>query len=362
LGCYRSHPVPSTGIATDQKTFSPILADVRPAQAPTMKDVAKRAGVSHQTVSRVLNGNASVRPKTRLKVEEAVSELAYRPSSAGRALATRRSGVLGVLSVMTPLFGPTSILFAVERAARKAGYFFSVTTVESTDPAEVARAFEHLARQEVEGIVAIAPFPRLLEDLGTRAGSIPLVAVEGADLLGLNSVSLNQAGGARDVTMHLLDQGAPQVVHVAGPPGWAETDGRIQGWRAAHRERGLDAPPLIEGDWGAASGYQAGLTLAKNSSVAAVFVANDQMALGLLRAFHEQGRRAPDDVLVAGFDDIPESAFFQPPLTTVRQDFDALGRQSIDLLLEQINDGERRASSVLIPAQLIVRRSSSLRA
>ena len=321
-------------------------------------DVAKRAGVSHQTVSRVLNGSPSVRPRTRLRVQEAVDALAYRPSSAGRALVTRRSGVLGVISVMTPLFGPTSILFAVERAARKAGYFFSVATVESTDADEVARAFEQLARQEVEGIVAIAPFPWLLNDLGRRAGPIPLVAVEGADLLGLSSVSVDQAGGARDATAHLLDQGAHEVWHVAGPADWAEGDGRVQGWRAAHRERGLEAPGIIVGDWGALSGYRAGVELAKDPSVTAVFVANDQMALGLLRAFHEFGRHVPNDVLVAGFDNLPESAYFQPPLTTVEQDFDALGRQSIELLLEQIGDREPKTSSVLIPARLIVRRSS----
>ena len=324
-----------------------------------MADVAKLAGVSHQTVSRVLNSHPSVRPATRQRVLDAVVELEYRPNSAARALASRRSRVIGVLAVEAPRVGPLNTLFAVERAARDAGYFVSIGAVESSSGQDVGAALDRLALQGVEGIVAIAPFAAVFEEVERRVGKIPVVAVEAKGSASLTSVRIDQEAGASAVTSHLIEQGATSVLHLAGPADWWEAGARISGWQRALVEAGMDPPACLTGDWSAASGYVEGHEIASRlPDGSAVFAANDQMALGLLRAFEEQGRRVPEDIMVAGFDDIPESGYFSPPLTTVAQDFDVVGRHGIELLLNEIAVGRHTASSVVVPARLIVRKSS----
>ncbi|RZQ61063.1 LacI family DNA-binding transcriptional regulator [Amycolatopsis suaedae] len=322
-----------------------------------MADVARLAGVSHQTVSRVLNDHPSVSRATRTRVVAAIEELDYRPNSAARTLVTRRSKVIGVVSFDTTLYGPASTLSGIEQAARRAGYFVSIASAKDRDGEAVQQALERLSRQFVEGIVIIAPRRATVEALRGAPSGLPMVVVEGGDGDGRPVVCVDQAGGARLVTRHLLDQGAPTVWHVAGPADWLEAQSRVDGWRSVLRDAGAAEPELLRGDWSPASGYAQGQVLAERSDVRAVFVANDQMALGVLRAFHERGVRVPHDVLIAGFDDIPESAYFTPPLTTVRQDFDTVGRRSIDLLLDQIN-GTRPEPAALVPAELVIRQST----
>ena len=330
------------------------MGTVSKARPPVMADVARAAGVSHMTVSRVLNDHPSVRGATRQRVLDAIDELGYRPNAAARTLAGRRSGILGVVALESTLFGPTSTLYAIERSARAAGFAVTITVPDGPLP----EAIERLARQGAEGVVVIAPLVSEMESIAALPGDLPIVVVEGGVGLGRPVVAVDQLGAAAAVTTHLLEQGASTVVHVAGPDDWYEARARIEGWRRALREAGAVEHDVLRGDWSAASGYDCGRTLAGRRDVEAVFVANDQMALGLLRALREAGVDVPGQVLVAGFDDLPESSYFTPPLTTVRQDFDAVGTEAIALLLAELDDGRGTPASVTVAAELVVRASS----
>jgi DNA-binding LacI/PurR family transcriptional regulator len=323
-----------------------------------MSDVGRLAGVSHQTVSRVINGNRHVRPETRRRVVAAMSELGYRPNLAARTLATGRSNMLGVVSFDTTLYGPASMLFGIERAAHEAGYFIIVASMKALDRPSLADAVERLRLQGVDGILVIAPVEVAAEALRYAPEDIPLVAVAGGPAGAIPVVDVDQFSGAAQATGHLLDLGHSTVSHIAGPPGFLEAARRLEGWRQTLQTAGIEPPAPLTGDWSSRSGYELGSRLAADGGVTAVFVANDQMALGVLRAMHEQGRRIPADVSVIGFDDIPEAAYLLPPLTTIRQDFNELGNRALRLMLQTIEagDGQLRGSSV--EPELIVRAST----
>ncbi|CAN3128316.1 LacI family DNA-binding transcriptional regulator [Mycobacterium sp. smrl_JER01] len=327
----------------------------------SMFDVARLAGVSHQTVSRVLNGSDAVRDSTRQRVTEAIDQLGYRRNLAARALVTRRTATIGVICFNTTLFGPASMLYAIEQAATEAGFFVSVATDSTVDSTTLPRALRRLEEQSVEGVIVIAPLAANREALRTLRNPVPVVAVDATAGLGIPVVGVDQTDGARQMTRHLLGGGATTVWHITGPAEWTETDARLEGWRNELIAQGCAIPEPLHGDWTPRSGYAAGLALGADPTVEAVFVGNDQMALGVLRGLAESGRSVPGDVLVGGFDDVPESEFFCPPLTTVRQDFASVGRRSVDLLVEEIErgpDGQPSTANALIPAELIVRQSS----
>ncbi len=324
-----------------------------------MTDVAKLAGVSHQTVSRVLNASPQVRPETRDKVLRAVAELGYRPNAMARGLVSRRSRVLGVVTFDTVLYGPASMMLGIERAARAAGYGVSIVTLERVDRAGVLAAVDTLAGQGVDGVVIIAPQTSAVAALHNLPARPVAVAVEVGQDAPLPSATVDQFEGSRLAVRHLLDLGHETVWHVSGPGDSLESRDRIEGWRRTLAESGATAPPPIGGDWSARSGYEAGLVLAAQPDVTAVFTSNDQMALGLLRAFAERGIRVPEQVSVVGFDDIPEAAYLSPPLTTVRQDFDEVGRRSMALLLHLMEaEGEVPNPPPVVPT-LVVRGSSA---
>lgn len=306
----------------------------RPPRPSGMMDVARLAGVSHQTVSRVLNDHANVRPQTRERVLEAMRELDYQPNSAARTLVTRRSNTLGIVTVDSTLFGPASMVYGFEQAARAAGYFVSIASINSVTRKSVLDAVNRLREQAVEGIVAIVPRDSGMAALGAIAPGLPVIALGVGAGKEIPTVGVDNAAGAATVTQHLVDLGHATVHHIAGPPGWPEARERRIGWRRALQAAGADIPEVLVGDWSARSGYELGQHLAKDRRVTAIFCANDHMALGVLRALSEVGRRVPADVSVVGFDDIPEAPFMIPPLTTVRQDFAALGRRSMELLSE----------------------------
>jgi DNA-binding LacI/PurR family transcriptional regulator len=329
-----------------------------------MADVARRAGVSHQTVSRVLNDHPNVRDETRQRVLRAIDELAYRRNSSARALVTRRTQTLGVVAFDTTLYGPASTLFGIENAAREAGYFINIVSLKTITRSTVTEALDYLTGQSVDGLIVIAPQRTAVEALAALPDDLPTVAVEGGQAPNRPVVSVDQLAGARAVTRHLLDLGHRTVWHVAGPLDWLEAEGRLYAWREVLNQADTPIPEVMHGDWSPRSGYAAGRELARryaeHGDVTAVFVANDQMALGLLRAFREGGIDVPGQVSVAGFDDVPEAEFFSPPLTTVRQDFGAVGRYSIGVLLDQIVDGPQRSpASVVVPATLVVRASTA---
>jgi len=330
-----------------------------------MADVAREAGVSHQTVSRVLSGHPNVRAATRDQVTRAIERLGYRRNSAARALVTRRTRTLGVIAVNTALYGPASTMTGLQEAAREQGYLVSTVSLRTGEGQGLKDAIDHLASWGVEGVVAITPQRSHVQALAELDAPFPVVTVEGGHQLDLPGVSLDQELGARMVTEHLLAAGHATVWHVAGPEDWLESEARTAGWRAVVEESGIEPPRVLSGDWSPLSGYRAGqelagLALARRgeSPVTAVFVANDQMALGVLRALREVGIRTPAQVAVAGFDDIPEAEYFPPPLTTVRQDFAAIGRRSIGLLVDHIEGRARKTEHLLVEPQLIMRAST----
>src|SRR5919107_805927 len=303
---------------------------------PVMSDVARLAGASHQTGSRVINDSRHVRAETRQRVEIAMRQLDYRPNSVARALVTGRSKTLGVVSFDTTLYGPASTLYGIERAAHDAGYFITIASLERLDRGSVLEAIERLRMQGVDGILVIAPQEGGARALLQAPAGVPLVALEAGPHDVVPLASVDQFAGARLATDHLLELGHRTVWHLAGPAGWPEAADRVRGWRDALEAAGAPLPPALEGDWSARSGHELARQLVDDPNVTAIFVANDQMALGALRALHESGRRIPRDVSVVGFDDIPEAPYFTPPLTTVRQDFDEMGRRGLRLLLDTI--------------------------
>ena len=324
-----------------------------------MTDVAKAVGVSHQTVSRVLNGHPNVRPATRERVLAAIKELGYQPNLAARALASGRSTQLGLVTLNTMLLGPVATMYAVEQAARAAGYSVSVTSVRSIDRRSLSESLARLVQQAVAGVIIIAPVASRDSALATLPPNLPAVVVEADPLQDISAVTVDQRQGAHLATRHLLGLGHRTVIHVSGPKDWIEAQQRVLGWRTALQEAGAEIPELLSGDWSAQSGYDAGLLLADRPEVTAVFAANDNMALGLFRAFSEQGRSVPTDVSVVGFDDNPEAGFLTPPLTSVRQDFAEMGRRSVELLLRQANGDADGVEHIRLTPKLILRESTA---
>jgi DNA-binding LacI/PurR family transcriptional regulator len=330
----------------------------RRGQEVIMADVAMAAGVSHMTVSRVLNGTARVSPDTRARVEEALRTLGYRPNAAARALVTGRSGQLSVVFFDTTLFGPASALFAIEQAARQKGYSVGIVSLPRIDPDTMRDAVATLRAQAVDGTIIVAPHTSAAVALQEVPADLPAVVVGGADTVGLPLVAIDQEAGARLATEHLLGLGHRTVAHVAGPGNWVDARARTRGWRRALLRAGVAVPAPLAGDWSAQSGYEAGVRLAADPDVTAIFVANDHMALGVLRALALAGRRVPRDVSVVGFDDVPESPYYPPALTTVRQDFDTVGLRSVAALLARIGGSESVPRELLTP-QLVIRESTA---
>lgn len=329
--------------------------------APVMADVAALAAVSYQTVSRVINDQPGVRQSTRDRVRAAMQQLGYLPSSAARSLASGRSQAIGVITLGSDLYGPTKTLRGVEDAIRAAGYYVSTESLSRVDRPSALCAVDHMLRQGVDGIVAVEPEKDAAEALRALPGRVPLIVVgDGLDDVGA-TVVLDGCASSRKAVNHLLDLGHHTVWHVSGPPRWAAAQQRMRGWRQVLEAAGADVPESLVGDWSARSGYEAGRVLAGNPHVSAIFAANDQMALGVLRALSEAGRQVPGDVSVVGFDDIPEAAYFIPPLTTLRQDFQEEGRRAVSMLLAEIDCAGHGSIPLRIVPDLIVRSSTTRR-
>ncbi len=324
----------------------------------TLLDVARVAGVSNMTVSRVLNGRPSVRPSTRARVLTAIREVGYSPNVAARTLRTGRSRTVGVVTLTDALYGPTSTLYGVESAARAVNYFVLTVVIGSAEHPIVAAAISSLVDQGVDGIAVIAPSASVFKTPEVARG-VPLVVFEAEPTSDFGTVSADNVFGARAATTHLLDLGHSMVWHVAGPTDSFAARGRIAGWQDALTTAGAEIPPILQGDWTPESGYEAGRMIARLPDATAVFAANDDMALGLLLALRDSGRDVPDAVSVVGFDDIPNAAYFAPPLTTVRQDFGDLGHRGLHLLVDQIEGRVAASDPCSIASRLVVRRSTA---
>ncbi|TDE09731.1 LacI family DNA-binding transcriptional regulator [Jiangella asiatica] len=322
-----------------------------------MIDVARLAGVSPQTVSRVVNDHPNVTPHVRERVQWAISQLRYRRNPAARSLVTSRTMSIGVVSWGLAQHGPSVALTGIAEAARREGYTTNLVGLADTDKAAMRAAIGHLVDDHVDGIVLLAPVEAALHALDGVRTVVPLVVFEPGGVPRPDSFAVDEVAGARIATQHLLTRGHTKVLHLCGPPGWLATEARIRGWREALTSAGLHAPIPVPTSWDAASGYRAAEIVTGQPDITAVFVANDQTALGLMAGLTERGVRIPDDIAVVGFDDFPEAAYFSPSLTTVRVDFAALGRLAVDKILALLRRETSEAGSPVVP-ELVVRASS----
>lgn len=324
---------------------------------PTLYDVADLAGVSHQTVSRVVKGHTNVGADIRERIEAAIRELDYRPNLVARSLATSRPHRIGALVYEFQQTGPSRIIQGASDAAREAGYLLDIVSLEPRDERAIEQAVSLLDQNELAGVLVFAPTDPVVRVLDTVRFTVPVyVEIEANEEQGSTSPSPNELG-LRALVDHLSDLGHRRYLHVAGPQVWPAARGRLRGYEQEIARLGHRSLAVLEGDWSAQSGYDLALR-APLDEVTAVVVANDQMALGVIAALRARGLRVPQDVSVVGFDDIPESRFFDPPLTTVRLDFGRQGRIAIGRLLRMIDgDTEGHDEEVLRP-ELFVRGSS----
>lgn len=344
-------------VTEEQKPVEPAADEApRSGRAASIRDVARIAGVSYQTVSRVLNDHPSIRDTTRQRVLEAMDQLQYRPNRAARMLVTAKSRTFGILTSNRHHYGPATSIRAIEEAAQEAGYSVVTSNLTATDDDTIVAALDHLVDQAVEGIVIIAPQVRVLHAISRLALRVPYVTLQSTGEADSHALSVDQVAGARLVTRHLIDLGHRNIYHLAGPQDWIEAEARMRGFLAEMSDNDVPTTAPILGDWTADFGYRAGRELLRFRDFTAIFSSNDQMALGLLHAIREAGLDCPRDISVVGFDDIPEAAHFAPPLTTVRQDFAEIGRRCVALLLGQI--GEQGVDVPLVEPVLMVRGST----
>jgi DNA-binding LacI/PurR family transcriptional regulator len=324
-----------------------------PARRPNMRDVAAAANVSYMTVSRVVNGSPSVAPETRARILNAMQVLGYRRNETARALKTQRVNRVGVVASALTERGPSVLVAALQEAALSNGYEMALVALPEITEAAIQDCVDRLLRWDVDALIFTVTHRRAL-----TLGGLPVVLVEGVVEARPYTAGVAQREGAYAATRHLLDLGHRSVAHLAGPAEWVEASERRAGWIQAHEEVGRPHGVEFAGDWTPASGYAGGVFLRDRQDVTAVFSANDQMALGLLSALRESGRRVPEEISVVGFDDQPEAAYFAPALTTVRQDFGKLATEAMDLVVRAVSC-ERTPTAPLIPAELILRGSTA---
>lgn len=321
-------------------------------QRVSMAMVAQRAGVSGQTVSRVANHSPHVDPATRARVEKAMADLGYRPHRAARALRTGRTHTLGLVAETLATVGNSRMLQAVAESAAGHGYALTVVTLASGE--QIDAAFDRLHELGVDGAIVLNEAAVLARD--AAPAGLQLVVVDSPPDERFTVVGIDHAAAATAAVAHLLSLGCERVHHVAGPASSFAACERERGWRDALAAAGIPAPEPLRGDWSAASGYELGARMLAAEPVTAIFAANDQMALGVLRAAAEAGLRVPEDLAVVGFDDVADAAHFHPPLTTIRHDFDDLGAQAVRALIARI-EGRQAPDALLVP-RLVVRVSA----
>jgi LacI family transcriptional regulator len=325
----------------------------------TLDDVASAAGVSSQTVSRVVNNHPYVTEETRQKVMAIIREMDYRPNRAARSLATQQTRMLGVITYGLQHYGPTQMMWHAEQMARLRGYGVSFTTLNTISQKDFRAAFDSLGHHAVDGLVIIAPIGGLnCDDLEMLCGGLPFVQIDAEQGATISSVVIDQRYGSRMITQYLLDLGHQQIAEIHGPQNWFGARARHQGWQETLLAAGLEPVIFTGGNWTVQSGYRATQTLLdQGKPFTALVAANDQMALGAIRALRERGLAVPEDVSIVGFDDIPEAAFFDPPLTTIHQNFAVLGEQSVEYLLSLIVDPNTPLQQRVLYPRLIERLS-----
>lgn len=337
------------------------MAPRRPShsKAPSQADVAQLAGVSTQTVSRVMSGQGSVRPDTARRVQSAVDELGYRVHAAAASLASGRTRLIGVIIVSNDRYSIGALGVGIEQAAAEHGYTVTTAAVAEHASADAfLEAFDRLERQGAEGVILGVPLDLDTPAMRIRTERTPTVRSERSSLDTTAPFAVDQGLIAKLAVEHLLALGHRTVWHVSGDDYWVETEERRASWQATLEAHAAEVPPVLPGDWTPESGYRAGRTIAAIPDATAVFVSSDEMAFGVLRALHEAGKRVPEDVSIVSVDGIPLSAFASPALTTVRQPFETLGRAAA-LRLFGLLEGTPADDLPVIEPKLIVRASSA---
>lgn len=329
-----------------------------PQKQPNIYDVARLAKVSHQTVSRVINDNASIRPETKLRVQKAMKTLGYRPNMAARALASSRSRMIGILSSDTDFTGPATMVHQMEIAAREAGFVAVTCGVDPNSSESVLAGIEHLMRLDIEGMAVVTPQSQAVDLVREQVDVIPVVTLDSMYRMDELAVSVDNFAGGVTATQHLIDLGHRQIVHIGGPKNWFESTARAAGYTSTMLTANL-VPQIIDGDWEISAGYRIARELDFDGrGITAMFVANDRMALGVMHACRERGIEIPGRLSVVGFDDLEESFYYWPPLTTLRQDFQELGKRAMRLLLNELAGIQGRKVDRLVPG-LVVRKSTA---
>lgn len=331
-----------------------------PDRAPNQLDVARLAGVSTQTVSRVLSGHPNVRPETARRVHAAVESLGYRIHAAAASLASGRTRILGMILVSNDRYSSAALGAGVEQAAAAGGYTVTMAAVPDHASTEAfIDAFDRLERQGAEGIVLGVPVELDSPAMRMRTERTPSTRSERASMDMDAPLVVDQHAIARLAVEHLLDLGHRTVWHVSADEYWIESRQRREAWEQVLTERGITPPPVIPGDWTPESGYRAGRTIAAIPDATAVFVSSDEMAFGLIRALHEAGRRVPEEVSVVSVDDIALAAYASPALTTVRQPFEGMGRAAALRLITHIEGTDADEPMPDLHPELVMRASTA---
>jgi LacI family transcriptional regulator len=335
----------------------------------TIKEVASAAGVSTQTVSRVINERPDVSPETRRRVQEIINELRYQPSALARSLIRQRSQTIGVVTAGLKYIGPSRTLSGISSVAEEAGYSLLLKELPRFDANHIEPIFQGLLSRHVDGIIWAVP------EVGENRGwvnhdpvdiDIPIVYLTMQPQKNISVVSIDNYLGGRLAVSHLLEQGHGRVAHLTGPLDWWEARQRMDGWKDTLSEAGfkVDDRHWAEGNWSSASGAQAFERLLEQyPELDSIFVANDQMALGVMQVARQKGLRIPEDIGIVGFDDIPESAFFWPALTTIQQDQYNVAKLAVEEIIKIIESGWQgleliEPQTLMLPPSLVVRQSS----
>ena len=331
---------------------------------PTIRDVAARAGVSHQTVSRVINNSPRVTEATRQRVVSAIHDLAYVPSPMARGLTTNQTHSIGVVADDVSDHFFARVVAGAEAEARRRGYYLMIGSVEPDD--EEAGYLRLMLERRVEGLIIARPSVPLEEAdvAAARTAGVPLVAVGSTELQGVPVVDVDNRQGGYDATRLLLEQGHRRIATIVGPSGWPSSAARLAGHRQALHAAGVaEDPKLVEhaADWGLESGQSAAAALLRRAAeFTAVFAHSDLIALGAIRELRDAGLRVPDDVSVVGYDDLPVAAYVEPALTTVHQPMGEVGARAAEIVLDEIAGGVAPALQThLLPAVLVARESVS---
>ncbi|HEX2907011.1 MAG TPA: LacI family DNA-binding transcriptional regulator [Phototrophicaceae bacterium] len=331
-----------------------------PIRRVTLHDVARHCDVSYQTVSRVVNNDPHVAKETRRRVLRAIKELNYQPNRVARSLVTQRSNLIEVITFGGQHYGPAQMVTHVEQAARQRGYNLILTNITRMTLEEIQAAIHSLSGRLIDGFILVTPVVGVgYEELAEICGNIPFVMIDAPQQSTAPSVVINQRYGSQLATQHLIDLGHREICEISGPMNWHGAVARHESWQQTLEAAAITPGLSVEGNWTPIGGYEATCRLlASGAHFTGLVVGNDQMALGAMRALREHHLRIPEDISVVGFDDIPEAICFEPPLTTVHQDFAALGRQAVEYLLDLMNRVDTPLQQRVLYPSLVERQST----